>query len=127
MSIKQRINALLRAIDAEDAEESLKNRKKSIVQNLLESAVKYIDIVIKQGITIQINEGNSDRETIEELVGIDQSRSRIHDSLIGQIAVVNRMCSQYGLDPIYQGKDTRIDKGDFALELIIAYFQDRIT
>ncbi len=127
MSVKQRINTLLQVIDAEDAEESLKNRKKSIVQNLLESAVKYIEVVIKQGITIQIKEGYSDRETIEELAGIDQSRSRIHDSLIGQIAVVNRMCSQYGLAPIYQGKDTRRDKGDFALTLVTAYFTDRIT
>jgi hypothetical protein len=36
------------------------------------------------------------------------------------------MSEKYGLEPIYKGGETRRDKGDFALELVNDYFQDRI-
>lgn len=127
MSIKHKINTLLQAIDSEiGVEEVLKNRKRNQVKKLSEIAVKYLEIVVKQGIAIQIDGSSGDRDNIEELGSIDQSRSRIHDSLIGQIAIVNRLCENYGLDQIYGGGDARRDKGDFAMELINDYFRNRI-
>lgn len=114
--IKEQIGELMRAIDTQGGA----TREKEVVKNLVASAAKYIDIVVRQGVTIQAEKDQ------EMLASIDQNRSRVHDSLISQIAIVNRLCAKYGITEIYQGADERRAKGDFAMELITSYFLDRI-
>jgi hypothetical protein len=127
MSLKQEIGLLINAVNAEaGVDEVIKKREIALIANLIESSQKYIGIVVRQGLLLQVNEGSSDRDALEELANMDRSRSRIHDSLIKQIAILNRMCEKYGLQAIYKGGETRRDKGDFALELVNDYFQDRI-
>ena len=127
MSFKQEIGLLINALNAEaGVNEVIKKREIALIANLIESSQKYIGIVVRQGLLLQINNGTSDRDILEELSNIDKSRSRLHDSLIKQIAIINRMSEKYGLEPIYKGGETRRDKGDFAFELVNDYFQDRI-
>jgi hypothetical protein len=127
MSFKQEIGLLINALNAEaGVNEVIKKREIALIANLIESSQKYIGIVVRQGLLLQINNGTSDRDILEELSNIDKSRSRLHDSLIKQIAIINRMSEKYGLEPIYKGGETRRDKGDFALELVNDYFQYRI-
>jgi hypothetical protein len=127
MSLKQEIGLLINAVNAEaGVDEAIKKRKIVLIANLLESAQKYIGIVVKQGFLLQVHEGANGRDILEELAVLDKSRSRTHDSLIHQIAIVNRLCEKYGLEPIYKGGDARRDKGDFALELVNDYFRERI-
>ncbi|PKM77403.1 MAG: hypothetical protein CVU90_07205 [Firmicutes bacterium HGW-Firmicutes-15] len=109
-----------------DIPAELKKRKKAYVLQLMQSAAQYITKVVEQGVQIQMLEGQVDRETKEMLAGIDASRTKIHDSLIVKINVVNRLCAEYNLDLICPGEDNRRQKGDFALELVTQYFQDRI-
>jgi hypothetical protein len=126
MSIKQRVSSLIKAIDADKSEETLKIRKKLMIKNLLESSLKYVDIVVIQGVEIQLDDGASNQQRLQELASIDQNRSRTHDSLISVINAVNRMCVHYEVAPIYQGKENRRDIGDFALEIVGEYFGDRL-
>ena len=60
--------------------------------------------------------GEADQETARQLVEIDNSRSRIHDSLIAQIQIVNRLFDKYGLEPLYQGGESRNEKGRLCCE-----------
>ena len=93
MNIKQQIRILLNSINSDtDADDTIKKRKMASINKLLETANKYIAIVVKQGILLQLNEGISDRDILEDLASLDKSRTRIHDSLINQIAIVNRLC-----------------------------------
>jgi hypothetical protein len=115
MTIKDQINALLQAIDAQGGPA----REKEVIGNLVAQASKYIDIVVKQGFTAQAGESQ------EELIRIDQSRTRAHNSLISQIDIVNRLCEKYGLEPVYNGPDERRIKGDWAVDMINEYFRAR--
>ena len=127
MDTKHQMRLLLDSINFDaGADEIIKKKKIALITKLLGTANKYIEIVVKQGILLQINEGTSDRNILEDLASMDKNRSHIHDSLINQIAIVNRLCAEYKLEPIYNGKEERRYKGDFALKLITDYFQDRI-
>lgn len=126
MSIKQRMKILMQAIDGDTAKEAIKVRKKLMVKKLLENCLKYVDVVVVQGLELQLDDGASDQQRLQELTSIDQNRSRTHDSLISLITAVNRMCVQYEIAPIYQGGQNRRDIGDFALDIVGEYFRDRI-
>ena len=127
MNTKQKIHMLLDSIKSDvGIDETIKKKKVALIEKLLESANRYIEIVVRQGVLLQVNEGTNDRDILEDFAGMDKSRSRIHDSLISQIAIVNRLCTEYKVENIYNGKEERRYKGDFALELITDYFRDRI-
>ncbi|HAA09522.1 MAG: hypothetical protein ACOX6F_05985 [Syntrophomonadaceae bacterium] len=126
MSIKQRVESLIEAIESDKSEEKIKVRKKLMIKNLLESSLKYVHIVVIQGVEMQLDDGAGNRQRLQELASIDENRSRTHDSLISVLNAVNRMCAQYELAPIYQGKDNRRDIGDFALEIMEEYFRERL-
>jgi hypothetical protein len=115
MIIKDQINTLLQAIDSQGGPA----REKEVVGNMVTQASKYIEIVVRQGFAAQAGEGQ------EEMIRIDQSRTRAHNSLISQIDIVNRLCEKYGLEPVYTGPDQRRIKGDWALEMINDYFRAR--
>ncbi len=127
MTTKNKINALIQNIDLDTGiEPNVKSRKKALVSNLVESTCKYVDIVVKQGYLLQVNKGTIDRDTLQELASLDKTRTTIHNSLIAQISIINRLYNEYNLEPIYQGGDERREKGDFALELVSDYFKDRL-
>lgn len=127
MGLKQAISLLINAVNVEAGiDEAIRKREIALIANLLESAQKYIGIVVKQGFLLQVNEVTSDRDLLEELATLDKSRSRTHDSLISQITIINRLCTTYGLEPLFQGGEGRMEKGNFALELVNAYFQERV-
>ena len=126
MSIKQRVESLIEAIESDKSEEKIKVRKKLMIKNLLESSLKYVHIVVIQGVEMQLDDGAGNRQRLQELASIDENRSRTHDSLISVLNAVNRMCAQYELAPIYQGKDNRRDIADFALEIMEEYFRERL-
>jgi hypothetical protein len=113
-------------LQADRSEETLKIRKKLMIKNLIESSLKYIQIVVIQGVEMQLDDGAGAPQRLQELAFIDQNRSRTHDRFISEINAINRMCTQYELAPIYQGKEYRRDIGDFALEIVEEYFGDRL-
>lgn len=121
MNEKSRIEKLIAAIEKDQQDDLLRNREINLLKNLVATGVKYVDIVVNQGMTLQ--SGTSELIALEE---IDTKRSRIHDSLIAQISVINRLCEKYGVASIYEGPDDRRSKGDFALNLVQCYFNDRI-
>lgn len=121
MNIKGHIEKLIASIEKNQQDDLLRTREINLLKNLVTTAVKYVDIVVNQGMTLQ-----SQRNDLIALEEIDTKRSRIHDSLISQISVVNRLCEKYGVATIYEGPDDRRSKGDFALQLVQSYFEDRI-
>jgi len=126
-SRKDQLKLLLMAIENDQSiSEELKDRQKIHVLLLIQKAAQYIGKVVEQGVQIQITEEQTDREIKEMLAGLDESRSRIHNSLIAQIQIVNRLCEKYGIEKVYQGGQERRQQGDFAMELVKQYFLNRI-
>ncbi|HPR94118.1 MAG TPA: DUF3232 domain-containing protein [Syntrophomonadaceae bacterium] len=120
MSGKERIGNLLAAIGARNQDPVLAARERAVIEKLIKTAAKYIEIVANQVILIQ--GGEADARTLAD---VDTARSRTHDSLIAQINIINRLCEKYGVPYVYEGDDDRRSKGDFALQLINEYFRDR--
>lgn len=120
MSLKEHLGWLIVTIE-EQQDDGLRERKMDLIKNLVTAAVKYVDVCVNQTATLQ--SGIIDNKVFEE---IDVRRSRAHDSLIAQIGIINRLCDKYDIAAIYEGPDDRRSKGDFALDLVRSYFQDRI-
>lgn len=121
MSLKEMMGRLIVAIEEQPKEDKLRDREIALIKNLAVAAAKYVDVCVNQTVTLQ--SGIDDGTVLEE---IDARRSRAHDSMIAQIAIINRLCDKYHIEAIYDGPDDRRSKGDFALDLVQSYFLDRI-
>ncbi|MGR6836624.1 DUF3232 domain-containing protein [Syntrophomonas erecta] len=126
MEIKNHIGQLMARIETSSLSEDMKARQKNLIKEYLQHCLKYVAIVIEQGIAIQEAGTATDQNTLQELADIDKSRSRVHDSLIAKINILNRICEIHEIPPLYMGSDNRREKGDFAFQTISEYFEDRL-
>jgi hypothetical protein len=120
--VNDRMLRLLQCIQDDD---SNREHKMGLVYRLVRQSVKYVDVVTEHSYQVQVF-GMQNSMGYSDLEDIDNRRSKTHDSLIALIAAVNRLCEHYGIAALYDGDDERKQKGDFALELVSAYFQTRV-
>jgi hypothetical protein len=120
--VNERILRLLQCIQNDSNPE----RKKGLVDRLVRQSIKYVEVVAEQSYQLQFFGIDGVDHSNSDLTAIDNRRSQSHNSLIAQISAVNRLCEHYGIEAIYDGDDKRRAKGDFALELVTAYFQTRV-
>lgn len=64
MDNNQSIHLIVNAIQSELSDDTLKQQKLALVNKLLETANKYVAIVVQQGFLLQVHEGTSDRATL---------------------------------------------------------------
>ena len=121
MGISERVNALLGVLNNSITRE----QEIALVNRFVSQCLKYLDIVVNQVFVSQLLLHNDSLECRQELARMDEKRSRIHDSLIAQLGAVNRLCSKYEVEPLYEGSKDRREIGNFAMELIYEYFQAR--
>lgn len=99
-----------------------------LIQQMIIDATRYIQSVIEH--ESQKNTGRyilDPDEYRQHIADLDKSRSTRHNSLIASVAVVNRLCTKSGFDPIYKGNpEDRVAIGDFAFELVAGIFSNRI-
>ncbi len=121
--VNERIHRLLQCIQNDSNSE----QKMRLVGRLVKQSVKYVEVVTEHSYQLQAcGIQNSVDYPDSDLAEIDNRRSKTHDSLIALITAVNRLCEHYGIEPIYGGGDQRREMGDFALELVNAYFRIRV-
>jgi hypothetical protein len=102
-----------------------RNQESTLVQRFIAQCLKYQEIVVNQVLASQLLFDDDSLEIRQEIARVDENRFRIHDSLIAQLNAVNRLCSKYGVKPLYEGSEDRREKGDFALETITENFKAR--
>jgi len=119
---KEKIINLIEALRTQDNAQ----QKIAMVYRLLETANRYIAVVCEHTWKLQMQRWNNSIEHSQEVAEIDKKRSLVHNSLISLINSVNRLCENSGLPRLYDGEDERRQMGDFALELVEAYFRDRV-
>ncbi|WP_276661813.1 hypothetical protein [Syntrophomonas wolfei] len=119
----ERILRLLQCIQ----NDSDPQQKMGLVDRLVRQSIKYVEVVTEHSYQLQAcGILNRVYHSDSDLAEIDNRRSKIHDSLITLITAVNRLCEHYGIEPLYGGGHQRREMGDFALELVKAYFQIRV-
>lgn len=118
--IKEKIDDMLRKIH--NCPGPNFNRQVEYIQNLILKATTYVRTVVEMESKIQTLRFRLETEDYQEAIEkLDRSRRLAHNSFISNIEVVNRICAQIGIEPIYSGPDDRIAKGDFAFAIVEEY------
>ena len=115
--IKEKIETLVAKIKMNNDEGI--ERKLSYVQGVVDAATDYVRAIITMETRIKILQFRLDPEDYRSAVEqMDRARRSAHDSFIAKLTVVNRLCSQLEIDPVYDGPDYREDKGEFAFTIV---------
>ncbi len=117
--LKEKIEELIFVLQIQS---EMSERQMAYVHGLIESAVEYVRAVVIMESRMQILryrlEPDEYRITVEQL---DRSRRSAHDAFIGKLSIVNRICAQMNLPPIYTGPAEGADLGEFAFTLVEEY------
>jgi len=119
--IKNKVNALLEKIK-DDAD------KTSLVRDMIDSCANYVDTVVNMENAInvyrfRVEDPSELRVMIQRL---DQTRRIVHNALISNVRIVDRLCKMEGVEPIFGGSDEdRLAVAEFAKRVVDEFFEDR--
>ena len=98
---------------------------KIAIEDVIKSAAAYVQIVTEMEMFAGNIMGRSGDEYKSVVSEADAKRSNIHNGLIGNVNMLNRICDLYSLPHIYTGDEERRHYGDFAFELVKEIFEER--
>lgn len=110
------LNALAQACDTEERE---------LIEAMVLEAADYVQAVIAMETKAANYPGRQGSALREAVAEADSARSKIHDSLMVRVNVVNRICAAHGHAPIYIGDTQRRNYGEFAFGLVSEIFGRR--
>lgn len=90
------------------------------IEDVMMNFVSYADIVIRQQMETPMHGLTDEREDYVNFVeGIDSRRTSIHDTAIGSVNILNRLCAKNGLPPFADIDTTnRVKVADFIGEFM---------
>mgnify|MGYP001383624584 FL=1 len=119
--IKERINALLEKI--KDDPDLV-----SLVRDMVDSCANYVDTVVNMENAInvyrfRVEDPSELRVMIQRL---DQTRRIVHNTVISNVRIVDRLCKINGVEPVFGGLDEdRLAIAEFAKKVVDEFFEDR--
>lgn len=119
--IKNKVNALLEKIK-DDAD------KTSLVRDMVDSCANYVDTVVNMENAInvyrfRVEDPSELRVMIQRL---DQTRRIVHNTVISNVRIVDRLCKINGVEPVFGGLDEdRLAIAEFAKKVVDEFFEDR--
>lgn len=119
---REKINEFIRVISESNDRECL-----DLMEDLISSASDYVRRVNVLEVGLMVGkyskEGSEYREYIEKL---DKLRSSAHNALITNVKIINRLCKNNDLPPIYIGnEEDRIQVAEFAKQVVEELFRTR--
>ena len=119
--LKNKVNALLDKIK-DDAD------KTSLVRDMVDSCANYVDTVVnvENAINVyrfRVEDPSELRVMIQRL---DQTRRIVHNTVISNVRIVDRLCKINGVEPVFGGLDEdRLAIAEFAKKVVDEFFEDR--
>lgn len=119
---REKINEFIRIISKSNDRESL-----NLMQDVISSASDYVRRVNVLEIGLMVGKYNKEgaeyREYIEKLA---KQRSNVHNALMTNVKIINRLCKNNDLAYIYSGnEDDRIQVAEFAQNVVEELFSTR--
>jgi carboxylesterase type B len=119
---REKINEFIRTIAQSNDIECL-----DLMEDLISSASDYVRRVNVLEIGLMVGKYNKEgaeyREYIEKL---DKQRSEVHNALITNVKIINRLCRKNNLPLIYQGnEEERVEIAEFAQQVVDELFSSR--
>ena len=99
--------------------------EQELIEQMVHSAADYVRQVVVMESTA-MNLAGRDKESFRsKKFETDGTRSQIHNGLIDKVRIVNRICKNHDLPPIYEGPEHRRNYGDFTIALVEEIFRNR--
>lgn len=119
---REKINEFIRAISESDDRECL-----DLMEDLISSASDYVRRVNVLEIGLMVGKYNKDGDEYKEYIEkLDKLRSNAHNSVITNVKIINRLCRNNNLEPIYSGnEEDRIEVAEFAQQVVEELFSTR--
>lgn len=133
------IELLLEAIrDDGNTGKEEKSVKMDLVDGCVDAYVRYHNTAVDQGRSLALNRFRMDFDQYADYVArLHETRKEMHKAMIDHTAVLNGLCRDYGLTPIYKGPldlskgrddpDTRFGVAAFGEELCRDLFKTSET
>ena len=119
--IKERINALLEKI--KDDPDLV-----SLVRDMVDSCANYVDTVVNMENVINVYRFHvEDPSELRVMIQrLDQTRRIVHNTVISNVRIVDRLCKINGVEPVFGGLDEdRLAIAEFAKKVVDEFFEDR--
>jgi len=119
--IKERINALLEKI--KDDPDLV-----SLVRDMVDSCANYVDTVVNMENMINIYRFRTEDPAEFRIMvqRLDQSRRIVHNSVISNVRIIDRLCKLNNVELVYGGSDEdRLAVAEFAKKVVDEFFEDR--
>jgi hypothetical protein len=121
MMYKQIINQLVSNLKDRNDSDAI-----SLVNETLKNCWKYIQRVNELEAYLLTKSADTPESYQQIVTELDKSRSVSHDSLISSVKIVNRLCIEADLQPIFSGNiENRIEVAEFAMEVALEIFRER--
>ena len=100
--------------------------ERKMIEEMIISAADYVHAVTVMETKVTNYFGRSSNEKLEAVATSDSWRTGRHESLMTKVNIINRICTNHDMAPIYTGGSHRRQYGDFALRLVKEIFTGRI-
>ena len=98
----------------------------TMIKEALKNFTAYVKIISDEEIFVTTEKSSLDtKEFREKVVALDRKRRSIHNTLINDVKLFNRLSEINGLKPFYDGSDAREEIGMVAFEWVQATFKRR--
>lgn len=116
---REKINEFIRTIAESNDIECL-----DLIEDLIYSAGDYVRKVNALEIGRMVGKYNKEgSEYGEHIEKLDKQRSEAHNALITNVKIINRLCRNNNLAPIYNGnEEDRIEIAEFAQQVVDELF-----
>ena len=115
-NLLEQINALLQVCDEDECE---------CIEEMIISAGNYVQAVVdmeSKALNFARRAGEDFRSVVSSA---DSKRTNVHNGLISNVNIVNRICIMHDLPELYTGGIERREYGDFAQKLVNEIFTQR--
>ena len=99
--------------------------ERKMIEEMVISAADYVQAVVVMETKVTNYMGREGNDKFEEVATSDSWRTGRHESMMAKVNIVNRICTNHNMAPIYAGGSHRRQYGDFALELVSEIFTGR--
>ena len=112
----KQINALVQLCDEDECE---------CIEEMIISSANYVQTVTEmecKALNFAKRSGDDFRSIVS---ASDSRRTNVHNGLISNVNIVNRICTMHDLPELYTGGIERREYGDFAQKLVNEIFTQR--
>lgn len=123
------IETLLEAIrDDEKLEPADRAARHDLVDECVKSYVSYHNEAVSQGQSLALQRFRMDFDQYAEYVArLHEQRKELHKNMIDHTVILNRLCEDHGIDPIYKGRlDTSRGRDDADTRFGVAAFGEEL-